>query len=380
MEDSLFDAHYYKHNCGEPYQRSQVWLDQFNRIADFIVKEIHPATVLDAGCALGLLVETLRDRGVEAYGIDISEYAIANVYPPIKPYCQVGSIVDPLPGHYDLIVTIEVLEHLQGKQYETAIYNLCQASDSVLFSSTPFDYKELTHFNVQMPEFWGEAFARNGFYRDVDFDASFITPWAVLYRKREEPFHRIVRDYERRFWPLNKENLDLRSLALEMREQNNALVDDLKTNEEQYAADLQKKDEQYTADLKKNEEQYAVDLQKNLEQYAADLKEKDEQNAAELKQLLKERDGQIQYIQQFAQLSQPNNFQKLVYELVAKNQGLTQEVAELRTQLDEQRKLFEQSQAEWKKFLFELENTGTWKLMQIVRNVRNAILPGRNNR
>ena len=38
-----------------------------------------PARLLDAGCAIGLLVETLRDRGVDARGVDISDYAIGRV-------------------------------------------------------------------------------------------------------------------------------------------------------------------------------------------------------------------------------------------------------------------------------------------------------------
>ena len=51
----------------------------------------------------------------------------------------------------------------------------------------------------------------------MDFDASFLTPWAVRFRKRDEPIHRVVREYERRFWLLWKENTDLRSLVGELR-------------------------------------------------------------------------------------------------------------------------------------------------------------------
>ncbi|MDW8185492.1 MAG: hypothetical protein RMM07_09585, partial [Anaerolineae bacterium] len=66
--------------------------------------------------------------------------------------------------------------------------------------------------------YWAEAFARHGFFRDVDFDASFITPWAMRLRRCREPMHRIVRHYERRYWTLWQENLELRALALELRE------------------------------------------------------------------------------------------------------------------------------------------------------------------
>ena len=102
----FFDAHYYAHNCGEPYQHDEKWLSFFGHIADSIISDIQPSSVLDAGCAWGFLVEALRQRDVKAFGVDISEYAIQNVQPDIKPYCWVGSIADPFPQKYDLIVSI----------------------------------------------------------------------------------------------------------------------------------------------------------------------------------------------------------------------------------------------------------------------------------
>ncbi len=213
----LFDARYYATGCGRKYERDEEWLAFFGGIADRIIADIGPQTVLDAGCALGFLVEGLRDRGVEAFGRDVSAFAIENVHPSIRPYCEMGSIAEPFSRRYDLIVSIEVLEHMPVEDARAAIVNMCRFTDDVLFSSTPFDYKEVTHFNVQPPEYWAELFAQQGFYRDVDFDASFITEWAVRFRRRQDPLHRIIRDYERGYWLLRKENRDLRSLALELR-------------------------------------------------------------------------------------------------------------------------------------------------------------------
>lgn len=219
--NELYDAYYYAHGCGVPYERNEHWLRSFAAIAERIVADIQPQSALDAGCAMGLLVETLRDRGVDAYGVDISTYAIEQVYAPIKPFCRVGSIADALPQRYDLIVCIEVLEHMEHADAEAAIVNLCRHTDDLLFSSTPFDYKETTHFNVQPPEYWAAQFARQGFYRDVDFDAAFVTPWAVRFRRRRhDPFHQVVQDYERRYWMLSKESGDLRALVQEMRGHN----------------------------------------------------------------------------------------------------------------------------------------------------------------
>ena len=63
-----FDAYYYAHDCGLPYERNEHWLNFFGWIAERITRDINPKTVLDAGCAMGSLVEGLRARGGGSLG------------------------------------------------------------------------------------------------------------------------------------------------------------------------------------------------------------------------------------------------------------------------------------------------------------------------
>lgn len=204
-----YGAEYYRKSCGRPYRRDDHWLGFFAKVADHIVAEIGPGNVLDAGCAMGFLVEALRDRGVEAWGVDISTYAISKVRPDIRDYCRVGSVTDPLERDYDLIVCIEVLEHLPAPDGERAIDSFCTHARDVLFSSTPEDVTEATHLNVQPPSYWAAAFARRGFLRDVDFDASeYLTPWASRFHKAEQPLPEVVAGYERLVWALKSERRD----------------------------------------------------------------------------------------------------------------------------------------------------------------------------
>lgn len=208
---SPFDAQYYATGCGTPMQRDAVWLAQFANIADRILSDMQPKTVLDAGCAMGFLVEALRARDVEAWGIDISDYAISQAHESVRAFCNVGSVSAPLPRRYDLIVCIEVLEHMPKADAEAAVANFCAHTDDVLFSSSPNDFAEPTHYNVQPPAYWAEQFARHAFFRDVDCDLTHITPWAARFRKANAPAHAMARDYERRFWQLQQENVDLRN-------------------------------------------------------------------------------------------------------------------------------------------------------------------------
>lgn len=178
-----YDAQYYAEALGTPYERSNPhWLEFFDRVAAHIVESVAPSTALDVGCAHGFLVERLRERGVDAYGFDISSYAIGQAHESIRPYVWQASVVDGLElgVGYDLITCIEVLEHLTPDDGAVAIANLCAHTDRVLFSSTPSDKTEPTHVNVQPAEYWRWHFERNGFsWREAEFP----TPWAVWFER-----------------------------------------------------------------------------------------------------------------------------------------------------------------------------------------------------
>src|SRR5437899_2967619 len=105
---SQYGETYYRGRFGQiPYERNDYWLQFFHGIADQIVRSFKPRRVLDAGCAKGFLVEALWERGVEAYGIDVSEYAIGEVRRDVQPYCRQASLTDPIEGRFDLITCIE---------------------------------------------------------------------------------------------------------------------------------------------------------------------------------------------------------------------------------------------------------------------------------
>lgn len=200
----IYNAEYYKEydvGCGKvDYSDSEYTKGFLTQIAQKIADDLHPRTVLDAGCAMGHLVAALRDLGVEAYGVDISKYAISKVREDIRPFCKVGSLTEPLPSglpdRYDLVVTVEVLEHLYEDEGRQAIRNICKLTDEVLFTSTPDDFTEPTHVNVQQREYWCRVFFENGFVDDLNYRPRYLTSHALLFR-RSANMGRQIEDYER---------------------------------------------------------------------------------------------------------------------------------------------------------------------------------------
>lgn len=199
-----YQGNYYENFYGEEgggqYSDREHWYPFFDRIAENIIMNYAPRTVLDAGCAFGYLVEALRARGVEAYGLDISDYAIEHIAENIREYCVVGSVVDEeypasFPERFDLIVCIEVLEHIQPEEGEKAIRNFCRRSDRVLFSSTDTDISDVTHVNVQRKEYWARLFAKEGFFRDVQQRPWYVSAQADVYQRRND-IENVVQEYE----------------------------------------------------------------------------------------------------------------------------------------------------------------------------------------
>lgn len=213
------DGNFSTHGSVIPCEKDEQVHNVYDTIAARIVDDFSPKNMLDTGCNKGFLVECLRNKGVDAFGIDISKYAINSAHESIRDYCRVASISDPLDKMYDVIISVEVLEHIEKSESETAIANLCNHTDKILFSSSPHDYGEVTHINVQPPEVWAQIFARNNFYRDLDYDASYITPWAVLYHRDTQRLDKLVFEYERKLSQIYKENLDVRRKNLELVDQ-----------------------------------------------------------------------------------------------------------------------------------------------------------------
>jgi hypothetical protein len=216
--DTTYGAYYYAHDCGIAYERNDHWMSFFGRIANKILVDLAPGTMLDAGCAMGLLVEQLVLRGVDAKGIDVSEYAIGRAPDDVRDRCSVQSLTEPIKGQFDLVVTIEVLEHMEPADAELALDNICAVTDAVLFSSSPYDHGEPTHINVRPPESWARLFAQRGFVHDLDYDASYLTDWAVLYRRRATQPGDIVQAYERALWQEHVEGRQMREALLLLQE------------------------------------------------------------------------------------------------------------------------------------------------------------------
>lgn len=84
----------------------------YNIIKYLGIKDEH--AVLDYGCAKGYLVKAMRILDIDAYGADISGYAISMADSDVRQYCRLIDSADGLPfdKKFDWLITKDVLEHM----------------------------------------------------------------------------------------------------------------------------------------------------------------------------------------------------------------------------------------------------------------------------
>lgn len=128
----------------------------------------NPKSVLDVGCATGILVRYLRSLGVNAQGIEISKYALSRADDRVKEYLKYGDILN-IPckdKEFELVVTFNVLEHIEAPLLKKAVTECCRVSSKYclhkVFTSENwwmkvFHGKNISHFSV-FNKLWWENF------------------------------------------------------------------------------------------------------------------------------------------------------------------------------------------------------------------------------
>ncbi len=272
-----YDANYYATYGERPLEPDDpAYVGFFDTVAKRVGIDIRPSTVLDVGCAFGMLVAALNRHEIDAKGFDFSEYAIeraVKAHPELDGRVWRGSALEPIEGRYDLITCIEVIEHLDEADGRTAIENMTAATDTILLSSAPTDFVEPTHLNVRPTEYWSDLMAAQGFFRSHEIDVSFVSPWACLYVRAEPDLRSTVLAYERSLSRAVQERNELRtevqrlSIGASVAEERLTTIRELEANfaieREEHAGTAAGKSTEHEAEIAKLQATI-VELQTNL--------------------------------------------------------------------------------------------------------------------
>src|SRR3989344_4448970 len=157
IDDTFFDKSYFKER--KKYRISLTSSHTTNilhKVVNFyralmIKLTINPKNCLDIGCGMGTLVYYLRKLGVQAYGVDFSEFALSEGPKEIQPFLRKANLTD-LPyndDEFDLVVSMDVYEHLGREHLKQA------AIESVRVSRKYILHKIYTIENTWINTFHG---------------------------------------------------------------------------------------------------------------------------------------------------------------------------------------------------------------------------------
>jgi SAM-dependent methyltransferase len=153
-------------------------------VVPLIVDLISPKSVIDVGCASGAWLSVFRDHGVQnILGIDGSHIESSAMLIPQSSFRAADlSNSFRLQERFDIVVSLEVAEHLPESSANRFVESLCHLAPFILFSAAVPGQRGVNHVNLQWPEYWRQLFAKYGFqmfdpFRALLWHDERVAPW-----------------------------------------------------------------------------------------------------------------------------------------------------------------------------------------------------------
>lgn len=159
-----------RHNAGySKYERwfrkegenstGEFWKDKANGWVNHLV--LSGKKVLELACAKGFVVQDMRELGVDAWGMDVSAYAIGEADPSVQPFLTQGDVRTDLTQYankeFDVVFSFRLLECLTDAEVAALVDELKRISKKTVMvvSLNP----NPTYYNVKTLQEWLDNFA-----------------------------------------------------------------------------------------------------------------------------------------------------------------------------------------------------------------------------
>ena len=145
LHDDLYTDGYY--GAGGTPLVLEVGTAQYTRVAThgdegaYLVWRFLPVrTTLDVGCAFGFFVEAERELGIDARGVDLSQYALDRAALGARGHVRYGNLLHRLPfgrGTFDGVTLFETLEHLPPEVVPRALREVRRVTKGYVVATIP---------------------------------------------------------------------------------------------------------------------------------------------------------------------------------------------------------------------------------------------------
>lgn len=180
MENKMpYDADYFERGieCGVSGYQNYRWLPELTTALAMAYVDYLGITrehkTLDFGCAKGYVVKALRILHRQAWGCDISGYAVNSTDNQTRQYLKQSSskAIVPFSESFDFIISKDVLEHIPELELNDVLVALRNKGES-LFAIIPLGMNgrytipayelDVTHVLAKGKDWWIDKFQRNG--------------------------------------------------------------------------------------------------------------------------------------------------------------------------------------------------------------------------
>ena len=134
-------------------------------VVPLLMDKLSPRSVLDVGCGTGAWLNEFRRRGVtDIRGIegDWAPGRFLEFADDLIHRADAGAGFD-LGRRFDLVVSVEVAEHIEPGSARRFVENLTHHGDFVYFTAAVPGQGGTSHLNEQWPDYWSALFAEFGF-------------------------------------------------------------------------------------------------------------------------------------------------------------------------------------------------------------------------
>lgn len=132
-------------------------------VVPYLMDLLDPESVVDVGCGTGSWLTPFAARGVEILGVD-GPWAEGDLEIPLERCIAADlSLGLDLDRRFDLVLSLEVAEHLDAASASSFVAALAKLGPLILFSAAVPGQGGTEHLNEQWPEYWAELFGEEGF-------------------------------------------------------------------------------------------------------------------------------------------------------------------------------------------------------------------------
>lgn len=141
-----------------------------NRLASWVKQELNPTTLLDIGCGPGHFVDSFRDQGIDAKGLDVDDRVHG------KEHLTYQSLFDITNEKADVVVCMEVAEHIeQSLEDEVVAKVVSTVGKTLIWTAAAIGQGGIGHINCKDKNDWAEKLTKAGLIRNTEKEQQLIT-------------------------------------------------------------------------------------------------------------------------------------------------------------------------------------------------------------